>query len=208
MPKRAEKRKKSPEKEAEKIKEILSKIKEIKTLDVSTEQKTNVSALEKEVKEKDLIFDQSLPPSASTSSIETNITLHPTTAPPQNEEELLRSTTQFQREDQRNFSQSISYNQPNPYQQQNTQRPYQTSAASAPQLRSPNQNQPMRQVESSNSFQSRQNLTLSPSNSQTVNMINELESPSIQREIPQQDSRYSYKEKSLPDASKRRRDMF
>ncbi|MEK6934085.1 MAG: hypothetical protein AABW75_04365 [Nanoarchaeota archaeon] len=202
------KRVKTNKKTAEKIKETKSKIKEIKTLDVSTKQKTNISALEKEVKEKDLVFDQSPSLSASTSSIETNMTLRPTTALSQNEEEIPRSTTQFQREDQRNFSQSISYNQQNPYQQQNTQRSYQTSAASAPQLRSPNQNQPTRQVESSSSFQSRQNLTLSPSNSQTENMINELESSSIQREIPQQDSRYSYKEKSLPDASKRRRDMF
>lgn len=215
MAKRAEKRVKTDKRPLEKIKEIKSKIKEIKILDSNKiNSKQDESLLEKEIEEKDLIFDQTsaaLPPSASHSSIESNITLRPTTQVPQLEEALPLEQTQFRREDQRNFSQTIAYTQQTPYQRNTEQSTYQSSAASAPQERSADQDEMMESVQTSMVQRSTQDfVTLLPTNEPIVKLRSEIERPRLQREMQESRSRYSYKEKTIDESNtqRRRRDMF
>lgn len=215
MAKRAENRVKTNKKPSEKIKEFPSKIKKIKILESKKEnQNQDESLLEKEIEEKDLIFDQTsaAPPlSASPSSIESNITLRPTSSQPQLEEALPLEQTQFQREDQRNFSQSISYSQQTPYQRNTEQSAYQSSAASAPQERSADQDEMMRPVQTSMAQRPTQDfVTLLPANEPIVKLRSEIERPRLQRERQESQSKYSYKEKTIDESNTRRRrhDMF
>ena len=215
MEKRAENRIKTNKKPLEKIKEIKSKIKKIKVLDSNKiNSKQDESLLEKEIEEKDLIFNQTsatLPSSASPSSIESNITLRPAVSQPQLEEALPLEQTQFQREDQRNFSQTISYSQQTPYQRNTEQSTYQSSAASAPQERSVDQNEMMQPVQTSMAQRPMQDfVTLLPTNEPIVKLRSEIERPRLQREMQESQNRYSYKEKTIDESNiqRRRRDMF
>lgn len=209
MAKRAEKKEKGNKKIGENVKEIKSKVSEIKVIkSEKKENKSEKSILEKEIEEKDLVFS---PPPSSTPSSETPITLLPTSPPQQQLEEVLPiERTQFQKEDQRNFSQSISYSSNNPYQQSSGQRTYQSSAASAPQQQSQGQEDLMRTTESSMAKSTIQRLTtLLPSNNEPiVRFSNDIERPQLQRERQETQSRYSYKEKNITEVNKRRRDMF
>ncbi|MBI2632434.1 hypothetical protein HYW75_05500 [Candidatus Pacearchaeota archaeon] len=206
MAKRVEKKENLQKKQSDKIKEIKSKIKEIKVLESEKKPKEEESLLEKEIEEKDQIFS---PPPSSAPLSETPITLRPDTTPQQLEEVLPFEQTQFQKEDQRNFSQSISYSQQNTYQQPSGQRTYQSSAASASQQTTQHQENLMRSAEGSMDQRPMQRLiSLVPSNGPIVKMNNEIERPHLQRENQEQESRYSYKEKTLPEVNKRRRDMF
>ncbi len=197
MGKKRNKKNKEAIEKAIDIKEMPFNLKNIKILEKTKEK----SDLEREVSEDDIIFS----PSTASENIS------PTLKAEESVQELPRQLTQFQKEDQSNFSQSISYSQ-NPYQikNQGRQRAYQTSNTSGNRQSNVQQDQLMRSVQTNIPERQSQNSLLIPRENFLIQERESIGAPIISKELEHEnESRDHYQTNSTDLGLKRKRvDMF